>query len=268
VVESDDDLVALSHSGDDELAPLVRVSDKSIVWSANGVVNGNSTYGTLTISDPQDAVFLAPSKVPSGSSNPVSVSAKIDNHFTYHGKKFDNTFLISNVTIVDKEVYKLEMKILDSPIQMDPDYMVVTDSVSMIVTIEDTTVTISEITNFPSTANPTQLVYTHEAYYFVPDPIGEINITSASGKIGPYAYSNSPDGRLLALLFIQTGTHDPKWRYTADGGYQDYGGGGSNPGFPSGWSFELAPDGTVVANSAPLVGILDKVMEVTLTQQK
>jgi len=44
--------------------------------------------------------------------------------------------------------------------------MVVWDSASMKIRIKDTTVTISEITNFPSRATPTQIVYPMNAQYF------------------------------------------------------------------------------------------------------
>jgi hypothetical protein len=206
VVASDDETIKLTAGSDDEVAPLTKTSDKKIVWSANGVVNGNSSFGTLAATSATAVSYHAPAKIPSGSNNPVGVSAKVDVHFTYHGKKFDNTFLIASIRIVDALVYLLEMKKLDSVIQMAPDYMVVWDSVSMKITIKDTAVVISEITNFEPKATPTQLVYAHEAYYYVPDPAGQINITNATGVVGASILISTPGSRLLSLLFTQNGT--------------------------------------------------------------
>lgn len=269
IVSSDDETVKLGPNSDDELAPLIVLSDKKIVWSANGVVNGNSSFGTLSAGSANSASYHAPAKIPSGSGNPVGVSAKADVHFTYNGKRFDNTFLLASIRIVDALVYLLEMKKLDSVIQMDPNYMVVWDSVSMKITVRDTVVVISEITNFESKATPAQLVYAHEAYYFVPDPVGQINITNATGVVGTSILTSTPGSRLLSLLFTQNGTHEPKLRYTTDNGYQDFFGGDPSPGAPLGWSFELLPDGEPSAGAlAPLVGIADVAIGVRITLQK
>jgi len=266
VVDADDDNLTTLGSND-FVAPLITLN-KNIVWSVNGVVNGNSTFGTIT-GNLLNASFKAPAKVPS--QNPVAVSAKVDVNFKYHGKTFGKTSsasLVSNVRIVDEEVYIVEMKLLDTVVDNAPDYIIVWDSVSMKVTIRGETVTVSEITNFASKANPSQIVGYDDATYFVPDPVGEINITSATGNVGPYIYANAPDDRMLGLKFVQTGTHDPKTHYLGPNGYSDYSGGDPNQGYPLAWLFELLPDGEPAENTSQPDGLLAKVMDVKITLQK
>lgn len=266
IVESADDQLTDLNSAGEELAPLIKTKSKKITWSANGVTNGNSTFGTLT-GNSLETVFKAPSKVPS--QNPVAVSAQVDLNFKYLGKTFDKTTLISNIRIVDAEVYLLEIKKLDSVVQLDPDYIVVWDSASMKVTVRDTSVTVSEIVNFAPRATPTQLIFADEGYYYVPDQTGEINITAATGKVGTGVFGNVPNDRLLGLLFTQSGTVDPKYQYKVFSiGYESTSGGAPNPGTPLGWSFELLPDGEIGDGAEPFNGILSSIMEVKLTKQQ
>lgn len=263
MVDTDDS--GLTTLGGDQLAPLITIKNKTIAWSVNGIANGNATVGTIA-GNSMDASFTAPAKIPS--QNPVAVNALVDVNFKYHGKTFSKTPLVSNIRIVDQEIYLVEMRLLDTIIHADPDIMVVWDSVSLKVTVRGTTVTVSEITNFESRANPTKITGYDDATYFVPDPVGQINIVSAIGKVGPYVYANSPDDRLLGLTFVQSGTHDPKTHYFGPNGYEDFSGGDPNPGYPRGWSFELLPDGEPTDDPNNLDGLLGKVMDVTITLQK
>jgi hypothetical protein len=98
---SDDDLLAppvLKGSPDDDLlaAPVRPPKPKQMLctnWRVNGVLGGNSTWGTVRAGQSQTAAFVAPAKVPSR--NPVAVSCD-----AFHGRS--KLVAIANVTIKDK----------------------------------------------------------------------------------------------------------------------------------------------------------------------
>jgi hypothetical protein len=269
VIESDDNELT-DLGGGMSVAPIVRSANTTpIVWAANGINNGNSVSGTISGTSFYAARFNAPSKIPPGSQNPVNVSATVDANFIYKGKSFGKTVLISSLRIVDAELYRVEFRIRDTVVNYDTDKLIVWDSVSMKITIKDGAVTISEITNFESRATPTQLILSHEAWYFIPDPVGMINITEATGTIGPNIFATGPPDRLLALTFTETGLHDPKLKYVAlDNGYTDFYGGDATPGYLRSWAFELDTDGVPSGDGSPLIGILDKVIDVNITLLK
>jgi hypothetical protein len=101
--------------------------------------------------------------------------------------------------------------------------------------------------------------------------VGEINIVSATGTIGPNFYANGTEDRLLALTFKESGTHDPKEKYIAldAAGYTDFHGGDAIPGYLQSWAFELDPAGNPVGDgNSPLMGILTKVIESKITLLK
>lgn len=62
-------------------------------WRVNGVLGGNSTWGTVRADQSQTATFVAPGKVPSR--NPVAVSCE-----AFHGRS--KIVAVANVTIKDK----------------------------------------------------------------------------------------------------------------------------------------------------------------------
>jgi hypothetical protein len=225
IVSSDDELLTkLGSHADEDLAPLTQVSIKKIVWSANGVVNGNSTFGTLTATDARVATYKAPAKVPSR--NPVAVSAQVDVNFKYHGKTFNNTSLVSNIKIIGEEAkYLFEMVLTDA---MDPEYTYI-DSVSMAVAVNDTTVTISDITNFAAKTNPTSWTTSGGCTKtFVPDGKGRININSASGQL----FIIEGVSRVLRLEFNNTGTYEPTFSEVCPQSPAFTLGGSYSPGFP------------------------------------
>jgi hypothetical protein len=237
IVVSDDDLLTkLDPHADEDLAPLTQVSDKKIAWSANGVVNGNSTFGTLTATDSRVTSYKAPAKIPSR--NPVAVSAQVDVKFKYHGKTFDKTSLVSNIKIVGiQEKYLFEMKLTDA---MDPEY-VYTDTVSMNVVVDDTTVTVSDINNFAAKTNPTSwATQSGCTKTFVPDGLGKINIYSATGQL----FIIEGISRILRLEFKNTGTYEPTFSEVCPQNPAFTLGGGYFPGFP-GIDFELFSGGPV-----------------------
>ncbi len=221
--------VTYVNAADDDslLAPLLNKVGK-ISWSASA--------GSLTSGSDGDMsrTFKAPAKLPS--QNPVAVAAQVQIKFKYHGKTFDNTTLVSNVKIFDgDEVYLLEMRVIDSSWFAG---MKTTDSVSMKVKVNDTTVTISDIKNFPSTAVPERLVLGNSTVIWINDPIGELNITKATGRNAVDFFG--PNTGLLGFDFTHTDVHTPKYHIVTVVGPntddQYYGGGVA--GFLGGTSFQ------------------------------
>lgn len=85
---NDPELAALVYSCDEDLVPLNTFTN----WSANGIVGGNTTVGTVVKTSPNGAraKYTAPAAVPSG--NPVAVSVMA------RGRR-GSTLLVSNITI-------------------------------------------------------------------------------------------------------------------------------------------------------------------------
>ena len=55
------------------VASFCLAAGASISWDVNGVADGNSSFGTITISGPQSAVYTAPASLPA--TNPVTIHA-------------------------------------------------------------------------------------------------------------------------------------------------------------------------------------------------
>ena len=233
MVGTDDDLLAqLGPNNDEELAPLIKLRNKKIIWSANGVENGNSKYGTIT-STFLNATFKAPAKVPS--QNPVAVSALVDVKFKYHGKTFDRTSLVSNITIIDGQKYLLELRQTETAAPF-----VYKDTASLTVLISaDGKVTVADILNFAPVMNPGTATLGDCTSTWIPEGIGEINITTVTGTISG---SSGDSKRDLILQFGHSGTVIPKFRRVCNGGTEEILGGNAIPGFPPFVFFTLTPD--------------------------
>ena len=232
MVDTDDDVLKLDPNNDEELAPLITLRNKKITWSANGVVNGNSTYGTLT-SISLDATFKAPAKAPS--QNPVAVSALVDVKFKYHGKIFDKTSLVSYITIIDGQKYLLELRVTETA---SPFVYIDTASLTVIVS-SDGKITGRDISNFAPKTNPATATMGDCTSTWIPDGIGEMNITSVTGTISGSAGDPKRD---LILQFGHSGTVVPKFRRVCRGGDDTTEGGNAIPGFPPFVFFTLTPD--------------------------
>jgi len=199
MVVSDDDEVAPLGQIAEELAPLLKLKNSKVTWSANGVVNGNSTSGTVSGTS-LIAVFKAPAKVPS--QNPVAVSALVDLGFKYHGKTFSKTSLLSYIEIIDGEKYSLKIHLNQNALTIS-----YTDSASMIVMIsEGEVVTISDITNYAPNVLPAVVQNNGCTYTYLPEGIGQMNIVSGTGSTtAPFGDPN----RMLNLQFIHSGAISP-----------------------------------------------------------
>lgn len=131
-------------------------------------------------------------------------------------------------------VYILECKFKDSS---GFPGIFVTDSVSMHVIIHDTVVSFSDITNFPSRAKPQQIVSGDITIDWVPDPIGILNVTGASGEIAVDFFAH--DSSLLGLHFTHTGTHSAQYHRIEPPNIDQYWGGDPDPGVFINTSFAI-----------------------------
>jgi hypothetical protein len=114
--------------------------------------------------------------------------------------------------------------------------IVVTDKVSMKIRIVDGTVTVSEIINFASKGVPDTIKSGDVTVVWVPDPIGDVNVVSATGELSvDYPV---PGTRTLLVHLTQAGTHAPAFQRIMRTLRQDFGG-DANGGFPGSATFGL-----------------------------
>jgi hypothetical protein len=106
------------------------------------------------------------------------------------------------------------------------------DDASLHIYIVNGVVKFDSILNFPPIVFPST---GKDGFYradWIPDNIGEINITGEQGLV-------TPGDSEAVILLAQTGTVTPKWKLTAlMGGTVSYGGGESTPGWPPGFTFK------------------------------
>jgi hypothetical protein len=131
-------------------------------------------------------------------------------------------------------VYLLECKFKDSS---GFPGILVTDSVSMRVRINDSIVTITDIVNFPSKAAPDKIVSGNTTIAWVPDAVGALNITGATGEIAIDFLGQ--DSSLLGLHFTHTGTHSARYHRIIPPNVDQYWGGDADPGILGGTSFTI-----------------------------
>ena len=195
---------------EDNTGEIILLTPKKpiITWSANGIVNGNSTVGTLSGTDVYHQTFKAPAKVPSV--NPVIVSAEVPFGLAYNGVTYKRLVLTSNITIVDGEKYLLEMRIKESF-----GSFVYSDSVSMVVVINnDDQVIVSEFTNFKPKTNMQTFTLGSCQATWIPDGTGETNVISAEGSID--GVSGDPT-RNLFIQLTHAGATSPGFNKVCEG---------------------------------------------------
>lgn len=201
VLSSDDDFLVNDLRSPDEVAPLQNISHSNIIWSANGVLNGNTSTGVITSSSIPGTVgsaviFTAPAKAPK--QNPIAVSAEVDTRFKYHGKVFDKTTLMSNIMITGDK-YLLEIREEKDETTLG---IWVTDSASMVVDMSGNLVVISDIRNFAAVIQPPNSASANGCTTScVNTGPGDINITSATGEM-----RISTDSRAVQIFYTNTGT--------------------------------------------------------------
>jgi hypothetical protein len=232
VVESDDNLLVNLKGDGEMLAPLIRTKNRKITWAVNGVVHGNSTFGTIPDSNSLTVSFKAPAKVPK--SNPVTVSASIDITFEYDGKTYTKGkgTLLSNIKIIEAAKFNLYMTVTESVGGL----LIYTDHASMTVLVNpDGTVVISNVENFAPKSDPLSYTDGGCTLTWVEDAIGEMNVVGITGT------ATGPDP-VLTLNFTHTGTLFPTFRTDCDDGSSETLPGFSILGFPSSLTFTLDKD--------------------------
>jgi hypothetical protein len=209
---SDDKLSSLSPNGD-EVAPLAKMHDVNdgLVknWAANGVIGGNSQYGTIS---PHGAhcTFKAPSAKPTGSKNPVQLSVEVNMKWKDAFTKIDYTKLRLNapVNIIDN-TYEYLLEIIYTDTSWDGAYAKwkISDTASMRVKIENDIATITNYQNQDGVVTPSSqkvtLGYEDCTATWMPENYsGPITVTMATG----YAYSdpNVPSSTKTLLFQITT----------------------------------------------------------------
>lgn len=75
----------------------LNVLQTPVVWKANGVVNGNSTHGTIQSTAPVKANYTAPQTAPA--INPVAIAAEVNIPFTVDGQHFNKGILTGQAFI-------------------------------------------------------------------------------------------------------------------------------------------------------------------------
>jgi hypothetical protein len=100
-------------SGQDALPDLPPMSLVTVtlppVWSANGIVNGNASVGTLRAGgNGTRAVYRAPATVPRR--NPVAVTVELKNlNFNAGGRTFQNLKVTGNVLVYDDHTFEVKL---------------------------------------------------------------------------------------------------------------------------------------------------------------
>jgi hypothetical protein len=134
------------------------------------------------------------------------------------------------------EVYLLEIQRYD-----DRGFrgIVVTDSASMRIRIEDTTVTVFAITNYPAIAIPQSLTFPQSSVRWIPDPVGLVNIVGAIGSIA--LDFPAPNTRGLKIDFTHADTHAPLFEQILPRNVRQRFGGEVTGGDPNSVQFDLVP---------------------------
>ena len=249
------DVTYVNAKNDDEEVSLLLHKVGKIAWSVSA-----GTLTATTDNTDKSRIFKAPATIPA--QNPVAVAAQVQITFKYHGNTYNNTTLVSNITIYNTdEVYLLELKVVDGHWRQG---MIAIDSVSMRVKVQDTTVTISNIVNFPSKAIPEKLVVGNSTVIWIPDPTGELNVTKAVGR-NAVDFFGANTG-LLGFDFSETDVRTPRYHIVTPPNSDQYYGGTPDPGFLLGTSFQTTAgrtyyeQGTTDPNS-------DIIVKVKLTLQ-
>ena len=100
-------LVPLDEDGEgDELSSLGGVEKQQVIkWSVNNIPKGNSTFGLVSVSENNTAIYQAPAQVPA--QNPVAVTAEQQSSTSFLNR-YNVTKLVSNITIYD-DAYEVKM---------------------------------------------------------------------------------------------------------------------------------------------------------------
>ena len=251
-------------SGDEDALPALptaHVVGQNTVrnWSANGVINGNSQYGTV-VANGTSCLYIAPATKPSSAKNPVQLTAEIRLWYRdpVTGQDFNNLHITAPVLIKDdNHDYQLQMSYVFDTWPSALFNWKITDIATMDVEVRNGTVTVVNIKNYDGIVTPATQSFpygegTCTATWLAEDGWkGHLNITEATGLVLPDL--NDPiNSKLLTLTITSNATTSPKFKLACTGndpvehGGEDFG----NPEFN--YEFQLN-DSTQRNNNDPVL---------------
>lgn len=213
----------------------------TITWLANSIKNGNEITGTISSSNP--ATYTAPATAPAA--NPVAVAAELRSIKRHR----DKLLLLRNVFIKGEYKFKLTFNFErknTSGIFAD----VYTDYAEMQINVKGGNVTFSNIVNAPPSVSPSSGKDASGvcSLTWQPDPVGMMNVVSASGVVVTDGYQR----QILGLNFTHSGTVTPRWSGACNGSPISQGG-DANSGVPAACSFFLKDSAQTVLGQSSVI---------------
>lgn len=211
-----DETTSPQSADGDELPPLPiahEVSPGTVKqWYANGILNGDSTYGTITPNG-SHCTYTAPDHKPEKSKNPVQLTADLD-HLWYKdpatGADFKNLKLVLPIVIIDDNYsYQLKIEYKFGAWPGATFYWMVTDMATMDIEVKNGAVTITNIQNQGGNVSPSSQTTKYgdgtctATWHDQGANIGYLNITQATGLLIPN--ENNPDEKTLSLVLSNHG---------------------------------------------------------------
>jgi hypothetical protein len=242
--ETDDILIEIysyqdlqqTNGSNDELFGMVlsNYSGPPVVWTVNGITNGNSQYGTIIdhlnsqTSGPTDKIYKAPSAVPS-TNNPVTISASINLTLEYNDQIFNKITIFTHVLIIDAG-YLVQLYYEADSVNESGAYWNITDSAWFYVYANASKGTIGLPLNWDASVS---FLYND----------GTCTVTRGPSALGPIHVLDSgavvldPIQKEITIVFTNALNPNyyvpfPSWKYTC-GSDQGTLGGGLGPPFPS-----------------------------------
>jgi len=214
IVYSDDaEQIASGGSGDPSVLPIVDDNNATYSWSINQG-HTDQDYGKFLGDATGNMVaYQAPAAVPT-SGNPVAVAAHVNlGGTTFHGKKFNDTALVANIRIVDKNInssfdVSVILQIMKTSDVYNDKYL---DSASFTVDVNENGATLSNFLNYPPSVTPPSGSAGNTSAQWTPDATGITNITGGTAYHTVTAIPNTPD--TIAMLFVNQGI-TPIWTVT------------------------------------------------------
>jgi hypothetical protein len=213
---------------------LTHYSGPPVVWTVNGIVNGNSQYGTINAhsavftTGPTEVIYKSPSTIPS-TNNPVTISATINLTLAYNDLIFNKITVYTNVLIIDAQ-YFVQLYFESDSVNESGAYWNIIDSAWFMVYTNATKGTIDRPLNWDAS-----LIFLYNN--------GTCNVTRGPAAAGPIHVLDSgtvvvdPFNKNINIIFNNALNPNyyvtfPSWKYTC-GSDQGTLGGGLGPPFPS-----------------------------------
>ena len=204
----------------------------SIVWSANGIVNGDNSDGKITPNSVTNSVakYSAPASPPS--KNPVTISATLDATFSYNGKNFNKIIVSAQILVYDGG-YHVALSFQADSVNESGAFWNITDSAYFDVLSSGTTSS-GAIGNIKNQDATVVLAYNNGTCSVTPGPAasGPIHVLD-SGVV-----AENPAVKNITIIFNNALNQNyyvlfPSWKYDCGSGNSGTLGGGYGPPFPA-----------------------------------